>query len=74
MSQQMVFVDCIAFGVVLSLFEDFGHIWHPMTTVLLITITEVLTAAHMENLVLCTLGQPQSRPVLWNMQPQTSDR
>ena len=47
MSQQMIFVDRIAFGGVLSLSKEIGKIRHSTVTLLLTTITEVLTDAHM---------------------------
>ena len=46
MSQQMIFVDRIAFGGVLSLSKEIGKIRHSTVTLLLTTITEVLTDAH----------------------------
>ena len=46
MSQQMIFVDRIAFGGVLSLSKEIGKIRHSTVTLLLATITEVLTDAH----------------------------
>ena len=45
MSQQMIFVDRIAFGGVLSLSKEIGKIRHSTVTLLLTTITEVLTDA-----------------------------
>ena len=47
MSQQMIFVDRIAFGGVLSLSKEIGKIRHSTVTLLLTTITEVLTDAQM---------------------------
>ena len=54
MSQQMImiFVDRIAFGGVLSLSKEIGKIRHSTVTLLLTTITEVLTDAHIEALIL----------------------
>ena len=46
MSPQMIFVDRIAFGGVLSLSKEIGKIRHSTVTLLLTTITEVLTDAH----------------------------
>ena len=46
MSQQMIFVDRIAFGGALSLSKDIGKIRHSTVTLLLTTITEVLTACN----------------------------
>ena len=43
----MIFVDRIAFGGVLSLSKEIGKIRHSTVTLLLTTITEVLTDAHM---------------------------
>ena len=51
MSQQMIFVDRIAFGGVLSLSKEIGKIRHSTVTLLLTTITEVLTDAHMGELI-----------------------
>ena len=45
MSQQMIFVDRIAVGGVLSLSKESGKIRHSTVTLLLTTITEVLTDA-----------------------------
>ena len=45
MSQQMIFVDRIAFGGVLSFSQEIGKIRHSTVTLLLTTITEVLTDA-----------------------------
>ena len=42
----MIFVDRIAFGGVLSLSKEIGKIRHSTVTLLLTTITEVLTDAH----------------------------
>ena len=50
MSQQMIFVDRIAFGGVLSLSKEIGKIRHSTVTLLLTTITEVLTDAHIGTL------------------------
>ena len=47
MSPQMIFVDRIAFGGVLSLSKEIGKIRHSTVTLLLTTIAEVLTDAHM---------------------------
>ena len=49
MSQHMIFVDRIAFGGVLSLSKEIGKIRHSTVTLLLTTITEVLTDAHMDS-------------------------
>ena len=52
MSQQMIFVDRIAFffgGGVLSLSKEIGKIRHSTVALLLTTITEVLTDAHMRS-------------------------
>ena len=48
MSPQMIFVDRIAFGGVLSLSKEIGKIRHSTVTLLLTTITEVLTDAQMK--------------------------
>ena len=45
MSQQMIFVDRIAFEAVLSLSKEIGKIRHSTVTLLLTTITEVMTDA-----------------------------
>ena len=47
MSQQMIFVDRIAFGGVLPLSKEISRIRHSTVTLVLTTITEVLTDAHM---------------------------
>ena len=49
MSQQMIFVDRIAFEAVLSLSKEIGKIRHSTVTLLLTTITEVLTDAHIDS-------------------------
>ena len=52
MSHQMIFVDSIFFfvGGVLSLSKQFGKIPRSTTTLLVATITEVLTDAHIHHL------------------------
>ena len=47
MSQQMIFVDRIAVGGVVSLSKEIGKIRHSTVTLLLTTVTEVLTDAHL---------------------------